>query len=123
MAPEQQPAASSLASAASHQKLAELTQPKAAAEVPASDALCGRSSAFALASNAASVPSAFEDAPSTAATEPASADDARSGELHRHMQEQSAAVSTVPSYCYLPMCLHTQLRRQVNEASVELQLW
>ena len=84
VAPEQQPAASSLASVASVHKLAELAQPKAATEPATSNIQCSRSSTLALASVAASSPSlsAFENAPSMAASEPAAAYDSASGEQH-----------------------------------------
>ncbi|CAL5218518.1 g205 [Coccomyxa viridis] len=83
VAPEQQPAASSLASVASVHKLAELAQPKAATEPATSNIQCSRSSTLALASVAASSPSlsAFENAPSMAASEPAAAYDSASGDV------------------------------------------
>lgn len=102
VAPEQQPAASSLASAASVHKLAEMAQSKAATELPASDALCSRSSTLAPASLAASSLSAFENAFSLAASEVAAATDATSGSRHLHMYLQLAAVP-LPCCCFPPV--------------------
>ena len=102
VAPEQQPAASSLASEASVQRLTELTQAKAAAELPASNTLCSRSSTVALASIAASSPSAFEGAASMAASEPAAADNATSGTPRHHMRWQ-LVTSLKHSACLLPL--------------------
>jgi len=84
VAPEQQPAVSSLASEASMHRLAELTQPKAVTEPADSSTLASRCSNPALASLPASAfgsaQSAHEDALSRAPSEPGAAEgDARSG--------------------------------------------
>ena len=106
MAPEQQPAALSLASAASMHKLAEMAQAKAAAELPASDALCSRSSILALASLAAPSPSAFENAFSPAASE-AAATDATSGARRHHMHcDWLPFLHRGPAFFLCKWCVH-----------------
>ena len=125
VAPEQQPAASSLASEASVHKLAELTQAKAAVEQPASNTLCSRSSTLALASNATSSPSGFEDAPSLEASESAVADDAKLGKPCGHMRWHQAALPIHCSCCSPSKLLLSWLcgTPQDTVYSQALQIW
>ena len=89
VAPEQQPAASSVASETNMTKLAELTQPKAATEPAPSSTLRSRSSGLALGSAPASV---YEDAPSRPASEPGALEDATSGDAKPGEAAASKAV-------------------------------
>ncbi len=115
VAPESQPAASSLASEASVHKLAELAQSKAATEPATSNVPCSRSSTLALGSVAASSPSfsAFENAPSMAASEPAAADDTASG-----IPMYPAAFPAECSFAFVLCSWHMCFRGTLHEHQV-----